>query len=107
MSASLDGSVRVDDLVRCVNFRTLTPPNKDDCMRFLNELLADDDAKELEHSAADSALHLAGQRWRAQHIMADCEEPFQVYLWSLRTGRCLDVLCGHEGPVSYLVFCCS
>ena len=46
VSSSLDDTVRVDDLVRYANFRTLTPPNKDDYMRFLNELLADDDAKQ-------------------------------------------------------------
>lgn len=28
----------------------------------------------------------------------------QIYVWSLKTGRLLDVLAGHEGPVSALAF---
>jgi WD40 repeat protein len=28
----------------------------------------------------------------------------QVYVWSVKTGRLLDVLAGHEGPVSGLAF---
>ncbi len=28
----------------------------------------------------------------------------QIYVWSVRTGRLLDVLAGHEGPVSQLAF---
>lgn len=30
--------------------------------------------------------------------------PPQIYLWSLKTGRLLDILAGHEGPVSCLAF---
>ena len=30
--------------------------------------------------------------------------PMQIYVWSIRTGRLLDVLAGHEGPVSQLAF---
>jgi WD40 repeat protein len=29
----------------------------------------------------------------------------QIYVWSVKTGRLLDVLAGHEGPVSGLAFC--
>jgi WD40 repeat protein len=29
----------------------------------------------------------------------------QIYVWSVKTGRLLDVLAGHEGPVSALAFC--
>jgi periodic tryptophan protein 2 len=30
--------------------------------------------------------------------------PLQIYVWSVKTGRLLDVLAGHEGPVSGLAF---
>ena len=46
------------------------------------------------------AVHLfgAGQLWRAHH--GGRKEPFEVYVWSPRTSRCLDVLYCHEGSVS-------
>lgn len=28
----------------------------------------------------------------------------QIYVWSMKTGRLLDILAGHEGPVSGLAF---
>ena len=28
----------------------------------------------------------------------------QIYVWSIKTGRLLDILSGHEGPVSCLAF---
>ena len=31
-------------------------------------------------------------------------EPYDIYLWSLRTGQLLDVLSSHEGPISSLSF---
>lgn len=37
-------------------------------------------------------------------IAAGCRDTFEVVLWSLRTGRVLDVLAGHTGPVSSLAF---
>lgn len=32
------------------------------------------------------------------------KEPNQIFLWSLQTGKLLDVLAGHEGPVTSLAF---
>lgn len=29
---------------------------------------------------------------------------FQIFVWSMKTGRLLDVLSGHEGPVHGLMF---
>ena len=40
----------------------------------------------------------------AEVVCAGSEEPFEIYVWSVRTGRCLDVLAGHEGPISALAF---
>jgi periodic tryptophan protein 2 len=31
-------------------------------------------------------------------------DTFQVFTWSLKTGRLLEVLAGHEGPVAGLAF---
>ncbi len=41
-------------------------------------------------------------RW--QVVVAGAMEPFEIYVWSLQTGRLLDVLTGHEAPVSCLAF---
>ena len=37
-------------------------------------------------------------------VCAGALEPFNVYVWSLQTAKLLDVLSGHEGPVSSLSF---
>ena len=39
-----------------------------------------------------------------QVICAGSLDTFQIYVWSVRTGRLLDVLAGHEGPVPALAF---
>ena len=31
-------------------------------------------------------------------------EPYCIYTWSLRTGKILEILTGHEGPISRLAF---
>ncbi|KAL0036124.1 hypothetical protein WJX79_004341 [Trebouxia sp. C0005] len=79
VSASLDGTVRAFDLVRYRNFRTMTSPHP---VQFVS--LAVDPAGEV--------------------ICAGSLDTFQVYVWSVRTGRMLDVLAGHEGPVAGLAF---
>ena len=37
-------------------------------------------------------------------VCAGCMDPFHIYVWSLQTGRLLDVLTGHEGPIACLDF---
>ena len=37
-------------------------------------------------------------------IAAGTNAPFAIYIWSLRTGKLLDTLTGHEGPISCLQF---
>ena len=37
-------------------------------------------------------------------IAAGSNTPFNIYIWSLRTGKLLDTLTGHEGPISCLRF---
>ncbi|PRW59321.1 periodic tryptophan 2-like protein [Chlorella sorokiniana] len=80
LSASLDGTVRAFDLVRYRNFRTLTTPNP---VQFVS--LACDPAGEV--------------------VCAGSKDSFQIFVWSLKTGRLLDVLAAHEGPVIALGFC--
>jgi periodic tryptophan protein 2 len=31
-------------------------------------------------------------------------DTFQIHIWSLKTGRLLDILAGHQGPVTSLCF---
>lgn len=39
-----------------------------------------------------------------QVVCAGSQDTFDVVVWSVKTGRLLDVLAGHEGPVSGLAF---
>lgn len=78
-SASLDGTVRAYDLVRYRNFRTFTSPTP---VQF--SALAVDPSGEV--------------------VAAGSTDSFEVYMWSVQTGKLLDVLAGHEGPVSSLTF---
>lgn len=79
LTASLDGTVRAWDLLRYRNFRVMTSPKP---VQFVS--LAVDPAGEV--------------------VAAGCMDPFDIYVWSLQTGRLLEVLSGHEGPVSGLCF---
>ncbi|KII87643.1 hypothetical protein PLICRDRAFT_162405 [Plicaturopsis crispa FD-325 SS-3] len=78
-SASLDGTVRAYDLVRYRNFRTFTSPSP---VQFSS--LAVDPSGEV--------------------VAAGSIDSFEIFLWSVQTGKLLDVLAGHEGPISSLAF---
>ena len=78
-SASLDGTVRAFDLIRYRNFRTFTSPSP---AQF--SCLAVDPSGEV--------------------VAAGSTDSFEIFLWSVQTGKLLDVLAGHEGPVSSLAF---
>ena len=79
LSASLDGTVRAHDLHRYRTFKTLTTPTP---VQFLS--LAVDPAGEV--------------------VTAGTMEPFHIYAWNLQTGKLLDVLSGHQGPVCGLTY---
>jgi periodic tryptophan protein 2 len=79
ISASLDGTVRAHDLLRYKNFRTLTTP----------------DPVQFTCLAVDSSGEI---------VCAGSLDPFQIYVWALQTGRLIDVLSGHEGPIACLDF---
>ncbi|KIM91497.1 hypothetical protein PILCRDRAFT_810776 [Piloderma croceum F 1598] len=78
-SASLDGTLRAYDLVRYRNFRTFTSPTP---VQF--SCLAVDPSGEV--------------------VAAGSTDSFEVFLWSVQTGKLLDILAGHTGPISSLAF---
>jgi periodic tryptophan protein 2 len=78
-SASLDGTVRAFDLMRYRNFRTFTSPSPVQFSSF----------------AVDPS---------GEVVAAGSIDSFEVFMWSVQTGKLLDILAGHEGPVSTLSF---
>ncbi|XP_060576398.1 periodic tryptophan protein 2 homolog [Ruditapes philippinarum] len=79
LSSSLDGTVRAFDLNRYRNFRTFTSPRP---AQF--SCLTIDPSGDL--------------------VCAGAQDTFEIFVWSMQTGRLLEVLAGHEGPVSSLSF---
>ncbi|XP_049865183.1 periodic tryptophan protein 2 homolog [Pectinophora gossypiella] len=79
VSSSLDGTVRCYDLTRYRNFRTLTSPS----------------LVQFSCVALDSSSELCA---------AGGQDVFEIFLWSIKFGKLLDVLGGHEAPVSCLSF---
>ncbi|KAF4618632.1 hypothetical protein D9613_010107 [Agrocybe pediades] len=78
-SASLDGTVRAYDLIRYRNFRTFTSPSP---VQF--SCLAVDPSGEV--------------------VAAGSTDSYEIFLWSVQTGKLLDIMAGHTGPVSSLAF---
>lgn len=79
VSASLDGTVRAFDLHRYRNFRTFTSPRPS--------------------QFACLAVDCSGEI-----VCAGSQDSFEVFVWSMQTGRLLDVLVGHEAPISSISF---
>ncbi|XP_034279782.1 periodic tryptophan protein 2 homolog [Pantherophis guttatus] len=79
LSASLDGTVRAFDLHRYRNFRTFTSPRP----------------TQFSCLAVDSSGEI---------VSAGSQDSFEVFVWSVQSGRLLDVLDGHEAPISSLCF---
>ncbi|KAJ1916205.1 U3 snoRNP protein [Mycoemilia scoparia] len=79
VSASMDGTVRAYDLMRYRNFRTFMSPNP---VQF-----------------SSVAVDPSGEV-----VCAGSQDTFEIFLWSMQTGKYLDMLSGHEGPISRLVF---
>lgn len=75
LSASRDGTVKAFDLVRYRNFRTLVAP----------------ESLQFTCLTADATGDI---------VAAGTQDPFSVYVWNLQTGKLLDVLAGHDGPIS-------
>ncbi|XP_064135601.1 periodic tryptophan protein 2 homolog isoform X2 [Loxodonta africana] len=79
VTSSMDGTVRAFDLHRYRNFRTFTSPRP----------------TQFSCVAVDSSGEI---------VSAGAQDSFEVFIWSMQTGRLLDVLSGHEGPISGLSF---
>ncbi|XP_030388455.1 periodic tryptophan protein 2 homolog [Scaptodrosophila lebanonensis] len=79
VSSSLDGTVRAFDITRYRNFRTFTSPTP---AQF-----------------ASVALDYSGEL-----VVAGGQDVYEIFLWSVKTGKLLEVISGHEGPVSSLAF---
>ncbi|XP_004696955.1 periodic tryptophan protein 2 homolog [Echinops telfairi] len=79
VTSSMDGTVRAFDLHRYRNFRTFTSPRP----------------TQFSCVAVDSSGEI---------VAAGAQDSFEVFIWSMQTGRLLDVLSGHEGPISGLSF---
>jgi len=79
LSASMDGTVRAYDMARYRNFRTFTSPRP----------------AQFGCLAVDSSGDL---------VAAGGVDVFEIYLWSIQTGKLLEVIAGHDGPVSSLDF---
>uniref|UniRef100_A0A674E8H2 PWP2 small subunit processome component n=1 Tax=Salmo trutta TaxID=8032 RepID=A0A674E8H2_SALTR len=74
-----DGKVKLLYLHRYRNFRTFTSPRP----------------AQFSSLAVDPSGDL---------VSAGAQDSFEVFIWSMQTGRLLEVLGGHEGPVSCLCF---
>lgn len=82
ISASLDGTLRAYDLDKFKNFRTFRSPVE---------------GKFPEFTCLD--IDLSGE-----FVAAGTYNYFEVYMFSLQTGKFLEYLSGHEGPVSGIAF---
>lgn len=78
-SASMDGTVRAYDLIRYRNFRTFTSPTP-------------------------TSFHSLAVDASGDIVVAGSVDNFEIYTWSVQTGKLLEVLSGHEGPISCLAF---
>ncbi|KAJ1517951.1 hypothetical protein HMI54_003244 [Coelomomyces lativittatus] len=79
LSASLDGSVRAFDTKRYRNFKTYTTPTP------------------VQFSAL--TVDVTGDL-----VAAGGKDVFDIFIWSLQTGKLMESLSGHTGPISDLAF---
>ncbi len=79
VSASLDGTIRAYDMNRYRNFRTFTTPR----------------LVQFSCVAVDASGEL---------VAAGAQDSFDIHLWSMKFGKLLEVMSGHEGPVMTLNF---
>lgn len=79
VSASADGTVRAFDIVRYRNFRTFTSPTP------------------VQFSCV--AIDYSGEL-----VAAGAQDEFEIFLWSMKLGKLLEVISGHEGPIVSLAF---
>jgi len=85
VSSSLDGTVRAFDMNKYRNFRTFTSPEGRAPCQY--NCLAVDSSGEI--------------------VVAGTLDSYEIYVWAMQTGRLLEILTGHEGPVSSVAFATS
>jgi periodic tryptophan protein 2 len=78
-SASIDNTIRAYDLIRYRNFRTFTAPKPE----------------QFSCLAVDSSCEI---------VCAGSQDSFEIYMWSVQTGQLLEIMSGHQGPISGLSF---
>lgn len=78
-SASLDGTIRAYDLIRFRNFRTFSAP------------------KSVQFSSL--AIEPSGEI-----LVGGGNDSFEIYMWEVRSGKIIEILNGHTGPISSLKF---
>ena len=83
VSASLDGTVRCFDMKRYRNFKTLSG---------------------LSESRLPQFICMAVDPVGGDFVVAGAQNTFEIFLWSQETGRLLECLSGHQGPVSGVKF---
>lgn len=98
-SASLDGTVRAYDLKRYRNFRTFRtpPPRSSESAAASRAVLG-----ALRVPVQGAALVSLAVDADAEVVCAGSEDPFEIYVWSVRTGKITDALAAHEAPVCTL-----
>lgn len=84
LTSSLDGTIRAYDLLRYKNFKTLTAP--------------------LNASGASVQFTCLATDSQGEIVCAGSLDPFNIYVFALQTGKLIEILSGHEGPISCLEF---
>ncbi|XP_033155031.1 periodic tryptophan protein 2 homolog [Drosophila mauritiana] len=79
VSSSLDGTVRAFDVNRYRNFRTFTSPNP-------------------------AQFSCVAVDYSGELVAAGGQDVFDIFLWSIKTGKLLEIISGHEGPVVSIAF---
>ena len=79
ISSSLDGTIRAYDLIKYKNFRIMTTPKQ-------------------------TQLICCSVDYSGEIVAAGSLDTYNIFVWSIKTGDLIDVLNGHTGPVSCLVF---
>lgn len=79
-SSSLDGTVRAFDLIKFKNFRVFA---------------AEESSIQFSTLAVDPSGEI---------VCAAGKDDFQIYMWSVQTGKLINVLAGHGAPISSLTF---
>ena len=86
LSASSDGSIRAWDLIRYKNFKTMILPQV------------------TPGTLSSGGVTSLCTNPSGDIVLAACWDTFQIYVYSVRTGSLVDVLSGHEAPITGLAF---